>query len=94
MTKKHVSILAVVAVASLGANSARAIQKHDPIFQQVRYAHSQDNDPNMTRQLHNLGGSPRSKPDLYVAHPVPGAVDHDFVREIRYQNGRPKSRGN
>jgi len=92
MKIKHVAVLAAVAAASLGANSARAIQKHDPIFQPVRYAHSQDNDPDMLRALRNQSGSPRSKPDLYVAHPKFHVVDPDYVREIRYQNGSPKSK--
>jgi hypothetical protein len=93
MKTKHVSVLATIVVASLGANSARGIQKHDPIFQPVRYAHSQDNDPDMIKALKNQSGSPRSRPDLYVAHPMFHVVDPDYVREIRYQNGSPKSKG-
>jgi hypothetical protein len=92
MKTKYVSLLAAVVATSLGANSAHAIQKHDPIFQTPLPINSQANDPDMVRQVCNQSGSPRRKPDLYGAHPIPGIVDRDSVREVRFLNGRPKSK--
>jgi hypothetical protein len=88
MKMKHASILAAVVVASFGVTSAHAIQKHDPIFQKT-YDHSGIKDPNVVREVRYQDGSPKRKPDLYVAAFAPG-TDRDLVREIRYQNGAPK----
>jgi hypothetical protein len=92
MKMKHASILAAVIVASVGANSAQAIQKHDPIFQSAHTTVSQKNDPDLVHQLRNQSGSPHGKADLYVARPTSSGADRDLAREIRYQNGSPRSR--
>jgi hypothetical protein len=81
-------MLAVVVVASLGGNSTHAVQKHDPQFQKV-YVHSLTPEPNLVRLVRYQNGSPRRKPDLYVAPFAPGK-DRDVLREILNQNGSPK----
>jgi hypothetical protein len=92
MKLKNISILAAVVVVSLGVTSAHAIQKHDPIFQ-TTHAPSGAKDPDLLRMVRYQNGSPRRKPDLYVAAYVPSAAkDPDLVRGIRYQNGSPKSK--
>jgi hypothetical protein len=90
MKMKHVSTLAAVVIASLGVTSVQAIQKHDPIFQKA-YAHSRTTDANLVRQVRYQNGSPRTKPDLYVATAT-SAVDPDLISGIRNQNGSPKSK--
>jgi hypothetical protein len=87
MKMKHVSILAVVAAGSIGVASAYAGQTEDP--SQSAYATSGKTDPDLVRQVHNQPGSPRSKPDLYMAaHSL--VPDYNLVREVRYQNGSPR----
>jgi hypothetical protein len=90
MNMKHLPILTAVVVATLGVNSAHAIQKHDPIFQRTP-AHTGIIDPDLARRVRYQNGSARRKPDLYVAAFAPGK-DPDLVREIRYQNGSPRSK--
>jgi hypothetical protein len=90
MKMKHGSILTAVIAASVVANSAHAIQKHDPMFQTAHTTVSQKNDPDLLRQLRNKSGSPHRKPDLYVGRSVGPVVDRDFAREVRYQNGSPR----
>jgi hypothetical protein len=92
MKMKHVSIMAAVAVISLGVNPARAVQKHDPMFQSAHTTIPQASDPDLVHQLRHLPGSPHNKPDLYAAHLVGPSADRDLVREIRYQNGTPRSK--
>jgi hypothetical protein len=90
MKMKPVCIAAAVIVGLLGATSARAIQKHDPAFQKT-YAPAGTTDPNIVRLVRYQNGSPRRKPDLYVAAFAP-TTDRDLAREIRYQDGSPKSK--
>jgi len=92
MKMKHVSILAAVIVASVGANPARAIQKHDPIFQNAHTTISQENDPDLVRQLRNQYGSPHSKSGPSMSRSGGQAMDRDLVREVRYQNGSPRQK--
>ena len=92
MKMKHIRVLVAVVVASLGANAAHAIQKHDPIFQTRLAKVSQKEDPDLVLQQRNQYGSPHSKMDLYVVHAAKHGVDRDLAREIRYQNGTPKSK--
>jgi hypothetical protein len=89
---KHVSILAAVVVASLGANAAHAIQKHDPIFQNAHVVSSGVPDPDLVRRVRYLNGSPKAKEGLYMAHPVGSGADRDLTREVRYQDGSPRSK--
>ena len=89
---KHVPVLAAVLAASVGANSAHAIQKHDPIFQTARTTVLQKNDPDLLHQLRTKYGSPHNKPDLYVGRSVGPVMDRDLAREVRYQNGSPRSK--
>jgi hypothetical protein len=88
MKMKHVSTLAAVLVASLGASSAHAIQKHDPIFQ--THATSGVIDPDLVREVRFQNGSPRSRPDLYVQVRALG-IEPNLVREVRFQSGTPRS---
>jgi len=82
-----VSILAAVAVASLGVASADANQQQDPI--QGAHAAPGPTDPDLARQVRYQSGSPRRKADLYVA--VATTIkDRNLVREVRYQNGSPR----
>jgi hypothetical protein len=48
-------------------------------------------DRNLVRAVRYQNGSPRRKPDLYVATSA-SAADLDVVRGIRDQNGSPKSK--
>jgi len=89
---KHLTVLAAVLVVSLGANSARAIQKHDPKFRTAYSTIPQSNDPDLVRQLRNQNGTPHSKVDLCLAHPAAPGVDRNLVKEIRDQNGSPRSK--
>jgi hypothetical protein len=92
MKTNHVSVLAAVVVASLGANAAHAIQKHDPIFQKVLAVSSGVSDPDLIRQVRYQNGSPKARVELYVARSCGPGMDRDLAREIRYQNGSPKSK--
>jgi hypothetical protein len=92
MKLKHVTVLAAVVVASLGANAAHAIQKHDPIFRTAYSTIPQSTDPDLVRQLRDQNGTPHSKMDLCVAHAAAPGVDRNLVKEIRDQNGSPKSK--
>jgi hypothetical protein len=91
MKMKHLSIMAAVVVSSLGVTSAHAIQKRDPIFQNHTVSHIKD--PDLLRRVRYQNGSPRSKPDLYVAPAGSGSTaDRDLLSEIRNQNGSPRSK--
>jgi hypothetical protein len=92
MKLKHIAVLVVVAAASAMPDSARAIQKHDPIFRTVYSTIPQKNDPDLVRQLQNQNGTPHSKVDLFVARATGPATDRNLVREIRDQNGSPRSK--
>jgi hypothetical protein len=90
MKMKHVSILAVVMAASVGANSAHAIQKHDPIFRNAYTTVPQKNDRDLVLQVRNQYGSPHGKADLSIVRWGGQTEDRDLVREVRYQNGSPR----
>jgi hypothetical protein len=92
MKMKNMSILATIIIASVAANSAQAIQKHDPRFQTAHTTVSQQNDPDLLHQLSTKSGSPHNKPDLYVGRYVSPVVERDLAREVRYQNGSPRSK--
>jgi hypothetical protein len=88
MKIKQASMLAAVALASFGVAPVQAVQKHDPVFQKV-YSHSLARDPDLLRMVRYQNGSPRRKPDLYVAAPGQG-TDANLLDAIRNQNGSPR----
>src|SRR5580658_3762973 len=92
MKMKHVKVLAAVVVATLGANAAHAIQKHDPIFKTAYSKIPQKNDPDLVGQLRSQNGTPHGKTDVCLAHAASPGVDRNLVRELRNQNGSPKSK--
>jgi hypothetical protein len=92
MKMKNVKVLAAVVVASLAANAAHAIQKHDPIFRTAYSTIPQKNDPDLVGQLRSQNGTPHGKVDVCLAHAASPGVDRNLVRELRNQNGSPKSK--
>jgi hypothetical protein len=92
MKMKHVTVLAALAVVSLGANTAQAIQKHDPIFRTAYSTIPQSTDPDLVRHLREQNGTPHSKADLCVAQTAKPGTDRNLVKEIRDQNGSPRSK--
>jgi hypothetical protein len=89
MKPKYMSVLAAILTATVGTNAARAIQKHDPIFQ-THYVSSGVKDTDYVRLVRYQNGSPKAKADLYIAHSTNHVVDRDLVREIRAESGAPK----
>jgi len=92
MKTKQLTVLAAAAALTLGAYSAHAIQKHDPIFQSVYYVPPQSSDPDLVHQVRYQAGSPHGKADLYVVRASGSGVDRDLVREMSCQKGSPKSK--
>jgi len=92
MKTKKLTVLAAVVALAAAANSAHAVQKHDPQFQSPYVIDSAKDDPNLTSAVRHQSGSPKAKPDLYVARSVNTGTDRDLVRNVRYMAGSPKAK--